>query len=125
MIQLFKDGDRMAIVTDAPTEDQFIRAFSDLLSRMIDDGQYEGDWEFQLGFWLPQVVDICCQYRGYSRDVEEMSQPAMIVASNHKYAPGQHAPIVAELTDLGDLLYPAADLYRALAKADSCKPHTD
>ena len=29
------------------------------------------DWEFNLDSWLPQVVDICCKYRGYKSAVKE------------------------------------------------------
>ena len=71
MIELFKDGDNMAIRTDCQSEDQFMNEFSHLLSGLIDEGSYQGDWEFQLSIWLPQCIEICCKYRGYKADVEE------------------------------------------------------
>jgi hypothetical protein len=71
MIELFKDGDTMAIRTDCQTESVFITEFSELLANVIDEGAYSGDWEFQLGIWLPQFLEICCKYRGYKADVEE------------------------------------------------------
>ena len=70
-IQLHKDGDTMAIVTDALDEQDFTQEFSKLLSEMIDENSFEGDWEFQFDIWLPQFVDICCKYRGYKNNVEE------------------------------------------------------
>jgi hypothetical protein len=71
MIELYKDGDHMAILTDAPDELDFLSSLSQLLGEMIDAKLFEGDWEFQLGNWLPQIVDICCKYRGYKNDVSE------------------------------------------------------
>jgi hypothetical protein len=71
MIELWKDGDDMAILTDSIDEDAFIRDFSEIMSAMIDDGTFEGDWDFQLCHWLPSFVDICCKYRGYKNNVYE------------------------------------------------------
>ena len=100
MIKLFKDGDCMAISTDAKNEQEFITEISDLFSQMIRDGQFmfysisgedpsqilpidgkmtteilnmlfENDWGFQFAYWLPQIVDICCKLRGYKNDVFE------------------------------------------------------
>lgn len=70
MIELFKDGDQMAIRTDCPTEIAFQMEFAELFSTVIEDGDHDGDWEFQLRYWLPQFVDICCKLRGYKADVE-------------------------------------------------------
>ena len=100
MIELYKDGDHMAILTDAKDEREFMDQVSELLADVIgsdngylrvagnedflyglqewlsgkDNTGYSGlsnDWEFQLGRWLPQIVDICCKYRGYKADVLE------------------------------------------------------
>jgi len=71
MIELFKDGDNMAIRTDASSEDEFIDGFTELLAHMIEKGMYETDWEFQLRFWLPCFVEICCKLRGYKASVKE------------------------------------------------------
>ena len=70
-IQLFKDGNTMSIVTDEGDERDFSQEFSHLISDMIDENVFGGDWEFQLDIWLPQYVDICCKYRGYKNSVEE------------------------------------------------------
>jgi len=38
---------------------------------MISEGAFAGDWEFQLRFWLPQMVDICLKLYGYKSDIAE------------------------------------------------------
>jgi len=70
-VQLFKDGDAMAIRTDCRAEDQFVCEFVELLSGMIEDGYHENDWGFQLGLWLPQFADICCAFRGHESDARK------------------------------------------------------
>jgi hypothetical protein len=71
MIELYKDGDRMAILTDAPDEDTFIRDMATVFGGLIEHGSFDYDWEFQFGYWLPAIVDICCKYRGYKNNVAE------------------------------------------------------
>ena len=72
MIELYKDGNVMGIATDEKTEPQFIEEISQLLGELIEEKEYEHDWEFQFFHWLPQIVDICCKYRGYKApDVDE------------------------------------------------------
>ncbi len=71
MIELYKDGDHMAIKTDCLDERDFIQELSAFLNQLIYEGEYEGDWEFQLRWWLPQVIDIACAYRGYKAPVEK------------------------------------------------------
>ena len=68
-VQLYKDGDRMQIMTDESDEGDFVSAFACLLEAMIDEGSYDGDWHFQFFHWLPQFVDVCCAYRGYKTKV--------------------------------------------------------
>jgi hypothetical protein len=65
MIELYKDGDQMAILTDAKDEREFMDEMSELLDRAIRSNENETDWQFQLQRWLPQMVDVCCKYRGY------------------------------------------------------------
>ncbi len=67
--RLYKDGDRMAIETDADTEGMFLEDFAVALEELIETGRHEHDWEFQFRFWLPEMVDICCAYRGYKNEV--------------------------------------------------------
>ena len=69
--KLYKDGDQMAITTDAKDERQFSEQFSVALSNMIEQGCFQYDWEFQLDRWLPQYMDICCHYRGYKSGVAQ------------------------------------------------------
>ncbi len=84
----------MAIKTDAIDEREFIEEMSALLSNMLKEGAFmdapssdsdpaavaqeaaedflsffSNDWEFQFRYWLPQIVDICCKYRGYKSGV--------------------------------------------------------
>lgn len=70
-IQLFKEGDQMAIQTDCKDEYEFVNEFSELLDELIAKDSYQGDWAFQLMKWLPQLVDVCCAYRGYKSDVDK------------------------------------------------------
>ena len=69
MVELFKDGDNMGIVTDARTEYEFISQISEAFDSLITQDRFEGDWEFQFSFWLPQIADICCAYRNYKNSV--------------------------------------------------------
>jgi hypothetical protein len=70
-IELYKDGDNMAIATDAKSEVAFLDDMAELFSHMIEAKEYEGDWCFQFSHWLPQIVDLCCKYRGYKSPVHE------------------------------------------------------
>ncbi len=70
-VKLFKDGDRMAIETNADTEDVFVDKFSERLSSLIDAGRFDSDWEFQLSHWLRQFSDVVCKLRGYKSEVSE------------------------------------------------------
>jgi hypothetical protein len=71
IVQLHKDGDNMAISTNAATEQEFMGEIASLLALKIHAGDHEGDWEFQLERWLPQIVNVCCKLRGYKADVTE------------------------------------------------------
>ena len=98
-VQLFKDGDSMAIMTDAKDERQFTDEFVALLARMIDEDSFEGDWEFQLGYWLPQFVALCCKYRGYKADVMERR---MLIAGD--VYPAKEP--IAWIDERGNITYP-------------------
>jgi hypothetical protein len=69
--EFFKNGDNMAIRTNAKTEDEFISSAAAVLSDLIEERRYEHDWEFQFERWLVQVSDIVCKLRGYKSDVDE------------------------------------------------------
>lgn len=74
-VRLYKNGDSMAIETDCKNEDDFISQFNELIDVMIENGDFLGneeaacDWKFQLDYWIPCLVDICCAYRGYKNNV--------------------------------------------------------
>ncbi|RPI71575.1 MAG: hypothetical protein EHM45_23345 [Desulfobacteraceae bacterium] len=84
MLKLFKDGDDMAILTDAVDERSFMGELAETLAALIDAGAHDGDWSFQFSFWLPLAADICCKYRGYKNDVIERS---VLCASSHGTLP--------------------------------------
>jgi len=65
MVELFKDGNVMAIKTDCINEVDFNEQFSDAVHSMIEDNRFEHDWAFQFATWLPQYAEICCVFRGY------------------------------------------------------------
>ena len=101
MISFYKNGDTMGIETDCKDEREFLEGVSETFSSMIAEGRfmaedllkaesleeipeiakkiniaspknlYGNDWAFQLNYWLPQIVDICCKYRGYKSAVAE------------------------------------------------------
>jgi len=58
MINLYKDGDHMGMETDCCTNDIFVEQLSSLLSALIDNKNFETDWEFQLNYWLRDYIKI-------------------------------------------------------------------
>lgn len=71
MIKFYKDGDQMGIGTNCQTEEQLTLELSKKLSDLIEDKVFQHDWEFQFGYWLPQIVDLYCKIRGYKNTVRE------------------------------------------------------
>jgi len=71
MVKFYKDGDRMGIATDCTSEGKFLGEVSTGLADMIEKGDFDGDWEFQLDGWLPDIVEICCKLRGQGNRVVE------------------------------------------------------
>lgn len=95
MTEIYKDGDTFAIKTDAPDEHAFLNQMAVLISTSIENGEFmnsfatspepdgdldvqkiteiawSNDWEFQLNYIFPLMVDICCKYRGYKSSVIE------------------------------------------------------
>ena len=77
--KLYKDGDQMGIWTDAKDEDAFLEEIAKAFDSLIGagwccapiDGGLASDWEFQFQIWLPQVIELCCKYRGYKSEVIE------------------------------------------------------
>lgn len=69
MIEFYKDNDAMAIRTDAITETELLEGCAKALSEMIEQKTIDGDWEYALGFWLPQIADLYCSLKGYKSEV--------------------------------------------------------
>jgi hypothetical protein len=70
MLELYKDGDALGIITDIETEETFTREFARLLDRLIMNKAYDGDWEFQLELWFKAAFDVIAKLRGYKANVE-------------------------------------------------------
>ena len=70
MIEFHKASEGMGLVSTEPDEESFVLAFSEGLSKMIEEGAYPGDWQYQLDYWLPCFINIVCAYRGYKSGVE-------------------------------------------------------
>ena len=119
MIKLYKSGDAMGIETDCPNADDFLRQMAELLSGMIDDGIHAGDWEFQLNFWLPQMVEISCKLKGYKADVKEQR----ILLAGDAFTTG--APLEASIDNRGNVGFPKRERIEVsdetvVAKCDIC-----
>ena len=71
-VKLYKDGDRMGIMTDISNEDDFIDKVSHALENLIMREAHVGDWHFQFIHWLPCIVDICGSMRGYKTNVHKI-----------------------------------------------------
>jgi len=98
MLELFKEGAHMSVKTDANSEGEFMDQFCEALAELIDKGWAKDDWKFQFHYWLPQLVDICCAYRGYKTGVEKKT---VYIAGTHSPSPadsvilvGQSRPVV-------------------------------
>lgn len=85
MIRIFKDGWRMAIATDAENETDFLEQMSKLLSRLIDKKEHQGDWDFQLVRWLPQIVNICKSYPAYPEQIDTITIFQNLRVANYEY----------------------------------------
>jgi len=106
-VELYKDGDHMAVVTNADQEHEFWQAFCELLGKLITEDIFDsvplpdagpdereaphfgGDWEFQLSYWLPAATDIVCRLRGYKNTVREertLIAGEVSLAGQHKVA---------------------------------------
>ena len=51
------------------TKKDFVEGVPDL--DVIFGVAWSNDWGFQFEYWLPQIVEICCKYRGYKSVVTE------------------------------------------------------
>jgi hypothetical protein len=69
IVKLHKDGDNMAMSTNAQSEQEFLTALLPELAARLE--HHADDLEFQLERWIPQIVDLCCKLRGYKADVRE------------------------------------------------------
>ena len=53
------------IVTDCENEEDFLSDIAEVFETLIEIGKYDGEWGFHLQFLLPQIVEMCCKYRGH------------------------------------------------------------
>ena len=97
MIEMYKDGNVMSIVTDSNDERDFLQDLSALLAGEIAAGNFQDDWEFQFNNWLPQVVDICNKYRGYKSPVAERR---VLISGTPPY--GEAKPVAKYSRDNGN-----------------------
>lgn len=69
MVVFHKDGDNLGITTDCTSKEDFSRECSEVLAYMIEQKFFEYDWEFQLNYWLPNIMEIgeVLQGREYAR----------------------------------------------------------
>lgn len=47
MVKLYKDGDRMAVETNCTDPDTFVQQCSEVLDKLIEEGEFDGDWALQ------------------------------------------------------------------------------
>jgi hypothetical protein len=78
-VRFYKDGDTMAVETNHEKPEGFLAACGEALASLIESETYKHDWEFQLGFWLPQIVEIASKLKGYKADVDVQQ---IVVAGN-------------------------------------------
>lgn len=96
-VKFYKNGDTMAITTDAITEEEFFAAAASALDTMIEEKLFGHDWAFQLEYWLPQMVDIVCKIRGYKAPTV---QEVRMLAAGH--IPPDDADLVVALDRKGN-----------------------
>lgn len=71
-VNLYRDDDRLAIRTNATTEEEFVQLAAERFSTLVAENAFGEDWEFAFKNWLPQVVGIVNKLRGYKApEVEE------------------------------------------------------
>lgn len=83
MVKLYKDGDRMAVETNCTDPDTFIQQCSEVLDKLIEEGEFDGDWALQLMYWLPQIATIYYKLGG---DLSELESSSFFVAGHKSKA---------------------------------------
>jgi hypothetical protein len=116
MIEFYKDNEAMAIRTDAATDTEFLDGCAKLIGEMIAKNGPDGDWEFSLSFWLPQIMDIACSLRGYKAEV--VTRTVRSAGSSHFIAatPTAYLNDRKEVT-ISETEKPAAEMAKAAVKA--------
>lgn len=69
MIKFYKNGDEMALRTDARNENELITEFSKGLALLIEMEEYKGNWDYVLMGWIPALNELVLAYRGYKAKV--------------------------------------------------------
>ncbi|MEW5929579.1 MAG: hypothetical protein AB1941_19160 [Gemmatimonadota bacterium] len=57
-VRLYKEGDRLGIVTNAPSSRAFAMVFSAALTNVVEAGTFDGDWRFQFDYWIPYMAGL-------------------------------------------------------------------
>jgi hypothetical protein len=71
-VKLYKDGNVTGVETNAADSPDFMRLLAQALGKLVEDGKYESDWEYQFSQWLPQAFNINAKLNGYKSDVQEI-----------------------------------------------------
>ena len=100
----FKDGNNMGISTTSRDAEEFIYEVSQILSAMIDRRLYEGDWEFQLSYWIPDIVHLVEQLKANrdsrryheSGNTNQRDLVARLYDTSHVEIVSRHSPDVPD-----------------------------
>lgn len=100
MLELFRDGDRFGIVTDAADERTFIEQFSSAVSELVHRESDPVKRRAEMNHWIRQSFEVICRLRGYKSTVRTRT---LIEAG--EFTPGQSA-LEAKVDDHGSVLVP-------------------
>lgn len=109
MLELYRDGEKVGLMTDAESEEEFRRAFSDLFAGLIAQGRViEGT---DCNAILRQFSEVVCKLRGYKSNVRTRT---LIEAGD--FTPGE-VMLEAKVDTRGKVLIPEAqNIARATEK---------
>lgn len=102
MLEIYKDGEKIGLMTDAGTEEEFRRAFAGVLAGLLTQGKLGEDADFHLGGLLTQYAEVVCKLRGYKANVRTRT---LIEAG--EFTPGE-VMLEAKVDARGKVLIPEA-----------------
>lgn len=73
-VTLHKDGQHMAVETNAASEDEFLEGFSSAIAMVVQSGVHDGDLDFQLRYWMECAFNVIAKMRGYKSECAEDRQ---------------------------------------------------